>query len=66
MAERLKCPYCGSENVTRMDGSGAVKKYGKDVMIDIAPDFVYCNNCKKDFKAPYFDDLTLDESLLEQ
>ena len=24
MAEKLKCPYCGSENLTRMDGSGTV------------------------------------------
>ena len=35
MAEKLKCPYCGSENLTRMDGSGTVKKYGNDVMIDM-------------------------------
>ena len=47
MAEKLKCPYCGSENVKRMDGSGAVKKYGPGVMIDIAPDIFLCNDCKK-------------------
>ena len=66
MAEKLKCPYCGSENLTRMDGSGTVKKYGNDVMIDIAPDIVYCNGCKKDFRAPFFDDLMLEEAILDQ
>ena len=63
MAEKLKCPYCGSEKLTRMDGSKTVKKYGPGVMIDIAPDIIYCNNCKKDFRAPVFDDLTMDEAL---
>lgn len=66
MAEKLKCPYCGSENLTRMDGSGATKKYGYGVMIDIAPDVVLCNDCKKDFVDNLFDDLTMDEALLEQ
>ena len=66
MADKLKCPYCGSENVKRMDGSGAVKKYGPGVMIDIAPDIFLCNDCKKEFRDDLFDDLTMDEALLEQ
>ena len=66
MAEKLKCPYCGSENLTRMDGSGTVAKYGSGVMIDIAPEIVQCNDCKKDFRDSLFDDLTIDEALLEQ
>ena len=66
MAEKLKCPYCGSENVKRMDGSGALKKYGPGVMIDIAPDIFLCNDCKKEFRDDLFDDLTMDEALLEQ
>ena len=49
-----------------MDGSGTVKKYGNDVMVDIAPDIVYCSDCKKDFRAPFFDDLMLDEAILDQ
>jgi len=66
MAEKVKCPYCGSENVVRMDGSGTVKKYGPGVMIDIAPDILHCNDCKKEFRDNMFDDLTMDEALLEQ
>jgi len=66
MAYKLKCPYCGSEKVTRMDGSGTVKKYGPDVMIDIAPDIFLCNDCKKEFRDALFDDLTMDEALWEQ
>ena len=50
MAEKVKCPYCGSENATRMDGSGTVKKYGPGVMIDIAPDILQCNDCKKELE----------------
>ena len=66
MAKKLKCPYCGSENVKRMDGSGTVKKYGPGVMIDIAPDILQCIDCKKEFRDNVFDDLTMDEALLEQ
>lgn len=66
MAKKLQCPYCKSENVTRMDGSGTTKKYGPDVMIDIAPEIVICNDCKKSFRDNLFDDLTIDEALLEQ
>lgn len=64
MTEKLKCPYCGSENVTRMDGGGAVKRFGPGVMIDIAPEFIICNDCKGEFKDNLFDDLTMDEALL--
>ncbi|MBR2966883.1 MAG: hypothetical protein IKC52_05410 [Clostridia bacterium] len=56
MAQTLKCPYCGSTNVTRMDGSGVVSKLGKRVMVDIAPDIVLCNDCHQDFSAPLFDE----------
>lgn len=38
MSEKLKCPYCGSGNVTRMDGAGTIKKFGNNVLIDIAPE----------------------------
>ncbi|MBQ8862656.1 MAG: hypothetical protein IJV67_08500 [Clostridia bacterium] len=64
MAEKLKCPHCGSENVTRMDGKGATKKFGKDVMVDIAPDIILCNSCKKQFRDWFFDELTVDEATL--
>ena len=59
--EKLKCPYCGSENVTRMDGSGAYKKLGPSVLIDIAPEMVHCNDCQQDFRVELFDDLELNE-----
>ena len=45
----MKCPKCGSTKVTCMDGSGAVSKYGKNVMIDIAPDMWLCQDCKESF-----------------
>ena len=66
MAGKLKCPYCKSENVIRMDGRGVVKKYGPGVMIDIAPDILQCKDCKKEFRDNMLDDLTVDEALLEQ
>ena len=47
---RVKCPKCGSENVICMDGSGAVSKYGGNVMIDIAPDMWLCKDCKESFR----------------
>ena len=59
--EKLKCPYCGSENVTRMDGSDTYKKLGPSVMIDIAPEMVLCNDCQQDFRAELFDDLEIEE-----
>ena len=46
---KVKCPKCGSENVICMDGSGAVSKYGSNVMIDIAPDMWLCQDCKELF-----------------
>ena len=66
MGEKLKCPYCGSENVIRMDGAGVVKKYGPNVMIDIAPEFVYCNDCKKEFKDDIFENIQIDDDLEEK
>ena len=48
--DKIKCPMCGSENVTCMDGSGAVSKYGSNVMIDIAPDMWLCKACKENFR----------------
>ena len=66
MAEKLRCPYCGSENVTRMDGRGAIAKLGGSVTLDIAPDFLLCNDCKKTFQDRLFDDLTSDEAVLAQ
>ena len=51
MTDKLKCPYCGSENVMRMDGANTLKKYGPNVMIDVAPEMVHCNDCGEDFKA---------------
>lgn len=47
---KVKCPKCGSENVICMDGSGAVSKYGSNVMIDIAPDMWLCKDCKESFR----------------
>ena len=47
MNDKLKCPYCGSENVTRMDGSDTIKEHGPNVMVDIAPEVVHCNDCNK-------------------
>lgn len=54
MEKRLKCPYCKSENVTRMDGSKTVRRLGGGVMLDIAPEIVHCNACKQDFRVPLF------------
>ena len=61
MSEKLECPYCGSEDVIRMDGSGTVKKYGPGVMIDIAPEIVHCNTCQKDFRVDLFTDINIDD-----
>lgn len=47
----IKCPKCGSTNVTCMDGAGAVSKYGRDVMIDIAPEMWLCNDCMESFRV---------------
>lgn len=47
----IKCPKCKSKNVICMDGSGAVSKYGNNVMIDIAPDIWLCNDCKEMFRV---------------
>ena len=66
MKEKLKCPYCGSENIVRADGKGSVKKYGPNVMIEIAPEILHCKACGKDFRDVWFDDLTMDEDLLSQ
>ena len=49
----IKCPKCGSGNVTCMDGAGAVLKYGYDVMIDIAPEMWLCNDCKESFRVDW-------------
>lgn len=49
--KKIKCPACKSVNVVCMDGSGAVSKYGKNVMIDIAPDMWLCNDCKEMFRV---------------
>ena len=48
--KKVKCPKCGSENVVCLDGSGAVLKYGDNVMIDIAPDMWLCQDCKESFR----------------
>ena len=48
--KKVKCPKCGSENVVCLDGSGAVSKYGDNVMIDIAPDMWLCQDCKESFR----------------
>ena len=48
---KVKCPKCGSENVICMDGSGAVSKYGNNVMIDIASDMWICRDCKESFST---------------
>ena len=42
MNDKLKCPYCGSENVTRMDGSDTIKEHGQNFLVDIAPEVVHC------------------------
>ena len=49
--DEIKCPECGSNNVVCMDGLGAVARYGKSVMIDVAPDIWLCNDCKETFRA---------------
>ena len=46
-----KCPKCGSENIVRLDGSGAVSKYGSNVMIDVTPDMWLCRDCKESFRT---------------
>lgn len=46
----IKCPRCGSKNVSCMDGSGMVSKYGSNVMIDIAPDMWLCQDCRECFR----------------
>ena len=48
--KKVKCPKCGSENVVCLDGSGAISKYGDNVMIDIAPDVWLCQDCKESFR----------------
>ena len=48
--KKVKCPKCESENVICLDGSGAVSKYGDNVMIDIAPDMWLCQDCKESFR----------------
>ena len=60
MNDKLKCPYCGSENVTRMDGSDTIKEHGPNVMVDIAPEVVHCNDCNKEFKDGPFKDIDID------
>ena len=47
----IKCPKCGSTNVTCMDGAGAVSKYGRNVMIDIAFDMWLCGDCGESFRS---------------
>lgn len=46
----VKCPNCGSLNVSCMDGTGAVSKYGRNVMLDIAPEIWICNDCRTSFQ----------------
>ena len=48
--KKVKCPKCESENVVCLDGNGAVSKYGDNVMIDIAPDMWFCQDCKESFR----------------
>ncbi len=48
--KEVRCPKCKSVNVICMDGSGAVSKYGSNVMIDIAPDMWLCKDCKESFR----------------
>ena len=50
----IKCPKCGSTNVTCMDGAGAISKYGRDVMIDIAFDMWLCGDCGESFRLDEF------------
>lgn len=66
MKEKLKCPYCDSENVIRMNGGGAVKKFGANAMVEIAPAIIHCNDCGKDFRDAWFDDLTMDDAFLSR
>ena len=47
--KKIKCPNCGSEKVRCMDGNGMVSKYGRNLMIDIAPDIWLCGDCKETF-----------------
>lgn len=61
MNEKIKCPYCESENVTRMDGFKTTTKYGPNIMIDIAPEIVHCNDCSKDFKVKLFENIEIDD-----
>ena len=60
MREKHRCPYCGSESVIRMDGSGTLARFGGDVMVDIAPETVHCSACKQDFKVPLLDGWAVD------
>jgi len=53
--KNVRCPKCKSENVICMDGSGAVSKYGRNVMIDIAPDMWLCSDCKESFRLEELD-----------
>ena len=55
--KKVKCPKCESENVTCLDGGGAIAKYGDNVMIDIAPDMWQCTDCKESFRINYTEEL---------
>lgn len=50
MKFKIKCPRCGSTDVSCMDGADAIEKYGYNVMLDIAPDMWLCNVCKESFR----------------
>ena len=47
--KEIKCPSCGSTRLSCMDGAGAVAKYGRGVMIDIAPEVWLCADCGESF-----------------
>ena len=48
--KEVKCPKCGSKNVVCMDGLGARKKYGANILLDICPEMWICEDCGESFR----------------
>ena len=62
--EPIRCPKCGSTDVTymNMDGHVMTDQYGYDILLDIAPDIWRCEQCGELFWQDVYEEAPHDSA----